>query len=144
MERFQDLVGRGVKRRFKVLPLVGAYVSTNAQSDCGGGTHQRDKDYDPRACYGLALATGQPFPLVFQFIFGLAQRRDGMVVTVGRSLQIGSHDGQEYLGITKLMEDDSPSIRWLILFFTNLDAERQIYKRVVTWRVIAEQVFMSE
>jgi hypothetical protein len=67
-----------------------------------------------------------------------------MVVTVGRSLQIGSHDGQEYLGITKLMEDDSPSIRWLILFFTNLDAERQIYKRVVTWRVIAEQVFMSE
>jgi hypothetical protein len=87
MERFQDLVGRRSKGRFKVLPLVSANVSTNAQRDRGSGTHQRDEDNGPSASNGLSLARGQPFPLVFQLVFDLSHR-DGMIA-FGRFLQIG-------------------------------------------------------
>jgi hypothetical protein len=86
MERFQDLVGRRVKGRFKILPLVSANVSTNAQRDRGSGTHQRDEDNGASASNGLSLARGQPFPLVFQLVFDLSHR-DG-VIAFSRFLQM--------------------------------------------------------
>jgi hypothetical protein len=135
VERFQDLVGRCVKGRFKVLPLVGANVSTNAERDRGGGTHQRDKDNDPSASHSLSLARGQPFPLVFQLDFDLTHRDS--VIAFGRFLQIrivgvnAIHRVHLSRIVSKIKEHPSPD-RAVGLFAINRPEQRAN----MTWRAI--------